>query len=221
MNMGIISASRLRGSDFPSSGIIHRYLLNETTGTTANDSIGSENGIIKAGVTLGVDGYEAGGKAYEFDGANNSYVSFNAYLGGLSNFTIYIRIRKNVIDSSTIFLAGWLGSNAIIIRTTANVGDEAPSFTTVTNNGRIDLGLNSRPVSLDWVEYVVSYNGAIMTINVDGDYRTASQTGTLNPPNELRLGQLNSSLPGEFDCDEFIVWDRALSEVEQNQTFII
>jgi len=224
MSMSIIAASRLRAvaPPFPSNGIIHRYFCNEISGTVSNDSVGAENGIIKSGVTLGVSGFESGDLAYGFDGNTNSYVSYNSFLGGSNNFTIYVRFKNNdLTDLKNEIFTGWLGSNSFLIRQVSSNNEVIPAFTTVTNNGRVNLNGISNTISSDWNEYIVTYNGSQMTMQTNLQaMQTFAQTGVLNTSSEYRLGQLNSSLTGKIDFDELIVWNRALTEEEQQATFI-
>jgi alpha-L-fucosidase len=67
----------------PLPALIHRYSFNETSGTTAHDSIGSANGTLRGGAAFDGSGHVV------LNGTSGTYVSLPAnLLAGLSNVTI-------------------------------------------------------------------------------------------------------------------------------------
>jgi alpha-L-fucosidase len=67
----------------PLPALIHRYSFNETSGTTAHDSIGSANGTLKGSAAFDGSGHVV------LNGTSGTYVSLPAnLLAGLSNVTI-------------------------------------------------------------------------------------------------------------------------------------
>lgn len=91
------------------AAIIAHYTFDETTGTTASDSAGTNNGVITGGVTVGQTGIS--GKAYLFDGStgyvdmgDSSFISSLVETGGaaLNTFTISTWVKYTVSAQTKI-----------------------------------------------------------------------------------------------------------------------
>jgi len=223
MNMGIIAASRLRGFEFPNSGIIHRYNFNEISGNVSNDLVGTENGIIRPGVVLGESGFKSGDLAYKVPAQDNAWVEHDPFLTGFENFSIYLRIKD--IDRTTnqnitiTYFCGWAGTNSFIIRSTFS---DTYQFSLVTNIGRVDLDFSRNETNGGWAELVCTYDGTKMTGNSNkGQIVELPQTGILNTSNYYQIGNLLNMFNSVKLIDELIIWDRALNQEEQSGTFIL
>jgi hypothetical protein len=221
--MGIIAASRLRDSEFPSAGIIHRYNFNETSGNISNDLVGTENGIIRPGVVLGEAGFKSGDLAYKVPAQDNAWVEHDPFLTGFENFSIYLRIkdidRSDNKDKTITHFCGWAGTSSFIIRSTTG---SSYQFTLITNIGRVDLDFFRNETDGEWTELVCTYDGTKMTGNSNrGEIVEASHTGVLNTSNYYQIGNLLNMFNSVKLIDELIIWDRALNQEEQSGTFIL
>jgi hypothetical protein len=131
MNMGIISASRLRGTGIFNNSEAYYKCDGNTSGVLLN-SKGSSNGTLSGGITQGVSGKI--GLAVESDGTNMSYLripretfnenNFNMsfwmyYSSNFSNCRIITRSRGNglYVQLNNKILVDYMGVSSVINET--------------------------------------------------------------------------------------------------------
>jgi subtilase family serine protease len=101
------------------TGPVAYYRLNETSGTTAYDSVGGYNGTNSSGLVLGVPGptapafpgFESGNTAYQFNGTNTS-VSVPALNLNTNTVTITAWVNCNATEGYYPGIFAWQGGGS-------------------------------------------------------------------------------------------------------------
>jgi hypothetical protein len=194
-------------------GIISYYKLDETSGTTAYDSLGVNNGF-NNGATINVAGKI--NTAYDFDGSNDyvlmdsafqsgswSEVSVSAwfYQDSRSDFSpiIYSRGSKtgylSFLESDDSFfgfsVAGDVNDRVKVASSTLNIGE--------------------------WIHAVGTYDGTTMRLYINGlnvANRTVSSTINFTGTSYIGYDPAISTRKFNGKIDEVAIWNRALTNSE-------
>jgi hypothetical protein len=111
--LGIITIAIVSGGYCCPAGIIAHYKFDETSGTTAIDSVGVNNGTITGGVTIDQDG--VAGRAYQFNGSNGyvdmgdaSFIADLVEAGGasLNSFSFSGWVKHTASHSGQVVFIG-------------------------------------------------------------------------------------------------------------------
>jgi hypothetical protein len=198
-------------------GLVSYWRLNETTGTNAADSQGSNTGTYTNTPTLGQATALAGdsGNSVRFNnGVTNEYVQIadNASLDLTGASTIEAWVRSStLVNNSTVIAKGRTSSWAV--QRNGNNNESAwltngMSTTTLAGNASINTG--------NWLHIVVVRNGGTKQIWINGVLDSQATGLTGNPStntNPVRIAE-NGQTTGRYWrgwIDEVAVYNQALS----------
>ena len=202
------------------TGLVSYYKLDETSGTTAIDSHGTNNGT-----TTGAVVNQAGklGTAYDFDGTDD-----------------HISIPNNVGASSQGSISAWINVDALTgepeVILGAGIGFEPWIMLTIESNGQVSFVVQAQKsvgtpagavTAGTWYHVVYTSDGiSNSNIYIDGVNQdlTGTQGGWLNDIafTQLAIGILDRDTDyGAFDgkIDEVGIWNRSLSDLEVSELY--
>jgi hypothetical protein len=183
-------------------GAVGYWRLNETSGTTANDSVGTQHATISGGVTLGVPGL-GGALALQYNSGLTGQVltaNISPTTGAIFTVEVWGRLTPGannnaIINRSGYFQWFWTGVGASIQFDTANW-----------------------PVVLSgtWAHYVVVVNNTTVNLYVDGVVVSPPQTitakGVTGVP--LNIGSFGNSQSWFGTLQDAALYHRALTPAE-------
>lgn len=200
-----------------SSGLIAYWKMDETSGTNANDEVGS-NDLTLGGVTVNQTEAKLG-KSFWFDGGD--YADFtSAPTSGLSELTISMWVNSY---SSTATRALWTEENALTyFQNTIQENSWSTRDTTAGEYGTRQILDTTEPVEDVWEHrvYVYSSSGGYKRVyinnSLDAEVNTTLAALTSVRDGMLSIGICSDSAPKEFYgyIDEVGLWNRALSTTE-------
>lgn len=154
--------------------------MDETSGTTVNDSKGSTNGTKQSGVTVNAATIftAEGSPSMSFDGTSNAYITFGANFGATSDWTYELIFYDNGTHSNSVWTNGNYG-NAGALKLNVVTG----------NSGTLDLSSwvnadNSKSATIPGSTpyyVVITKNGTTKTFYVNGS-SIGTLTGTTDSP---------------------------------------
>lgn len=207
----------------------HCWKFDETTGTTANDSLGTVNGTLH-----GCAAFLPGGEGIHLNGSDSSYVSFGKKVGqfGTDDFSVYLDFKTNekyryfdLVGNRTASGHG----NFFCIRMTG-IHETVPEGSVVVEvdedvNGKNYIGLVTKKAGLNdgsWHSLIVVRIKKNLSIYIDEVFdSTGTSAGIANIKNgnEFKLGRsLVSSETTKFTPNavyrNLYMFDQALTPVE-------
>jgi chitodextrinase len=209
-------------SSAPTNGLIGYWKLDEGSGITASDSVGTNHGTLTNGPTWALGKV---GSAVNFNGVNN-YISLpNIDVVG-TGITIAAWVKLSAADTSSDYriiskattwseddhwwMLGTTNSAGTKLRARLKAG--GVTQTLVASSGNLSVGV--------WHHAVLRYDGTTMKLYLDGvEVGSVSKTGTLDTnvsapvnigrnPGTPDTGYINGSV------DEVRIYNRALSVAE-------
>ena len=202
-----------RPQGIPSLGLMAAWHFDENSGTTALDSAGGHNGLISsAGWASGIRG-----SALAYNGST-SYVKVpNAGLDLVTNgisFSFWFRLNA-VGDNGTIVFQNLKYSVALDSQGRIVFALYTPAVKSVNS------GTSNRVLDTDWHHVVVTYDGTIMKIVLDGLLRTyIANSGNLQSSSaDIYIGKQQTSSPFKGTIDEMLIYNRALTDNEIAQIY--
>jgi hypothetical protein len=204
------------------NNLIACWELDETSGTTAYDSNGSNNCSIN-GATINQAGKI--GQCYSFDGANDRLVS--GLTGNMAAFTISTWINHNFSTSG--------GYDRIIGKQRDSpspyqyfaIQQEATGntigFYALNTAGGFSKAISTTSLTAGtWYHLVATFNGTVAKIYINGtnEHTGATFTGTRNyNSNPILIGMSINGSGGETmalkaKLDQDSIWDRVLTAAE-------
>ncbi|HEX5589220.1 MAG TPA: LamG-like jellyroll fold domain-containing protein, partial [Candidatus Limnocylindrales bacterium] len=186
------------------------WRLGETSGTLADDAVGSANGTYTGGFTLNQPG--------ALTGDANPAVLLNGTTGYVrvpqqtlpGNITLEAWARPTTYPGDTALVGQWNGTSGAMLYVTSDAG------------GRVHLWINGASISATapaagaWHHYVGTYDGTNARIYIDGGL-AAGPTPLAGPlttaPRFLEMGTYNNGGGGKFNgvIDEVALYPTALS----------
>ncbi|MGQ8337106.1 LamG-like jellyroll fold domain-containing protein [Sunxiuqinia sp. A32] len=209
-----VNESPAGGGDL-TSGLVSVWEFDETTGTTASDSYGSNDGVI-SGVTIGQAGKI--GKAYSYDGVDD-YVEVNYDPSLVSdNFTVSMWINPTSFDGEThgVYRSadgnGYSAGYRFTVYASINLswGDGA------SPSGNLEVGPKNPGV---WTHVAATYDGTTMKVYYNGAFVDSSTDSYGTNPYHLRFGYGNGLSYYNSLIDQTALWDRPLTEQEIAQLY--
>jgi len=210
------------------------WRLDETTGPTALDSVGANNGTYTGTVMYGVTGAltNDSDSAVEFDGSSGYVaVPYSAALNPQGAFSVELWVRPNSVPNSSgtpcpISSAQFSGNRSGWQIRERDTGWQFVLYThsssTVANDGLANTAHGGVPSTTSWTHLVGVYDGTNTYLYVNGAAFSASSSGYVanyndgvNAAGPLTIGA-RSSLDNYFSgrVDEAVVYNRALSAAE-------
>ncbi|MFO0745797.1 MAG: LamG-like jellyroll fold domain-containing protein [Myxococcota bacterium] len=198
------------------AALVSRYTLDETSGTTAHDSAGPNDGVVTGGVWhSGSDGCRGDG-CLELGGAASVQVATPTGLplgAAPRTVTLWARSGKNLVNSTESALVQW---------GTASTGNMFGLITSMNSPGVLYFyGHNAdlagvTPLSDVWHHLAVRYDGATVELYVDGVRDAAAPIGlsTVLDGNGLTLGWRPPSIYWTGYLDDVRIYDGALTAGE-------
>jgi 5-hydroxyisourate hydrolase-like protein (transthyretin family) len=220
----VMSASAVYLKD----GLVSYYKFDETSGTTATDSLGDNDGTI-SGVTIDQTGII--NKAYDFDGTNDFVDLFDTnFVQNTGVFTISLWYKTSQTGADKTLLGqigGSSGKGFFILRNT--VTNKIDFYAYRGSSGQTVFGtsieyLSTYENSGDWNHLLVTGDGDDVSMYLNGVLRnTPASIGTLSSgasTHNLMIGKYmdntGTTSYGWYDglIDELGIWDRALNTTE-------
>ncbi|MEA3444510.1 MAG: LamG-like jellyroll fold domain-containing protein, partial [Bacteroidota bacterium] len=207
------------------ANLVAYYKLNSTSGTTATDSKGSNDGTLTnmSGNEWQTSPAMFGPKnALDFDGSDD-YVSIsNLYVSG-SAFTVetwvYFDSFNGAADYNITNLFRGGGENIVLRIGDDGMDNNMPQFV-VTVSGQQKLNANARLSMGTWYHIAGVYDGSELKLYINGKLdKSQSQSGTLTTTTEeFRLGGDNGSRLLDGLMEEVRIWSdaRTASEIREN-----
>ena len=216
------------------AALVHRYSFNETSGSTAYDSVGGANGTLNGDATFDGNGHVV------LDGTSGTYVSLPAnLLTGVSKFTIdswfSFTVPNNNVHLFSIDDGGGYGGNYLrynVFDSTSADGFGGTNFFQNTINGgnQVLRGGSVLPTNNTQVHVTVVYDpvNGVKSIYVNG-VRSSTYNGSLAalsscPQNEFTLGKSPWSSYGDpylkGSINEFRIYSGVLqpADISASQT---
>jgi len=204
------------------SSVIYRWRLDEGSGKTINDSVGSLNGSLNGG-TWRSDSNSVGGSHIDFDG-NDDFIDY----GQVTNepqmsLSFWINLDEVISDRDTVFLFYW-SANANT-STGMFVAQEQDSWRIGINTSNNNL-TSYTPSANSWQHFGLTYDSSgQLDIYINGQFEEGFSnvsTGSIN--NGTRdLHIMEDSFGGNDNVnaqlDDVIVADSALSDSEMNDLY--
>lgn len=212
----------------PSPTPLAHYKLDETSGTTAVDSVGSVDGTVTGGVTLNQAGspYDTAGKSMLFDGVDGKITAptGNFEYERTDSFSFSVWIKTSTTPSSTTVILGKQAESGNFqgysLRQTIGTGGLTFLLMGATGN---QISINTSGVNIvDNIFHLitVSYNGSSaasgISIYVDGFISTVSivqdtLSVTLLTSEPLRIGGKVASGNVNGSLDEVRIYNSELT----------
>ncbi|UCG52597.1 MAG: VCBS repeat-containing protein, partial [Candidatus Latescibacterota bacterium] len=206
----------------PTAGLIHHWKLDESTGTTATDFVGSYDGTLVNGPTWDYDGGRIGG-ALAFDGVDD-YVNLGGVdVAGGTGLTLSLWFKADdfeVYDARFISKATgvqtpdhfWMLSTIDTTALRFRLRTDGTTSKLSTSEGQIETGR--------WYHIAATYDGTMMRIYKDGvAIDSLAKTGTIDTDPSV-VAAIGNQPPGAgsrpFDglIDDVRIYNRALSASE-------
>lgn len=210
-----------------SDNIVAYYKLDETSGTTATDSIGSYNGT-NNGATVNQAGKI--GKAYDFTYADEDYVTLGINLASYSAFSFSCWFYRDAgtyeLDRTTI-LGGGSGNNGATIQlySSNEVGGVEKLNANVWNYGNLvaDTAFNNG----GWNHVVWTYDKSTKEgkLYMNGEsVGTITYTGIISASSTFLgvstySGIANRNYAWDGKIDEVGVWNKVLTSTEVEELY--
>ncbi len=205
------------------NGLVSHFKLDETSGTTATDSVGTNNGTIVGGNSTWVPG-KIGSGSLKLNGTNQ-YVdvpNFNA-LNGLNSASISFWVKPSV--GSKPFITKWgtgrlfeVGSNGTSLSVIWRIGGSSGggvAFSQMTPANTLSTG--------SWNHVVVVYSNPSSTVYVNGNQigSVSGAGGLLNTSvnDPLRIGWNNIPNFYSGDIDDVRIYNRAVTSQEVSDLY--
>lgn len=196
------------------SGLVSYWRLDETSGTVAADSKGTNAGSYVNGVTLGQAGAFTGSTAIRCDGAND-YVNVpdaaSLDVGDVFSYELWAK-RSTLLDDAVLIHKG-------VNAPTVHFGSTSHNFWALKKSGASEVAASTRALgdTTAWHHLVATKNGATIRLYMDGTDVTGSlsnltMASTADP---LRLcATATSTFFFAGQLDDVAVYNRALTASE-------
>src|SRR3989344_2288448 len=215
----------------PTDGLVAHWTFDKGSGTIAEDSAGSNTGILTNG-PVWVEG-KVGSGALEFDGVDDViYVVDSPSFDNTNTITISAWVKPSMADAGNIAIAsktrelvnfpGWA-----LYRTSGEL------YRLTIYDGTTQKSANSTAFADTKVHHVVGvYNGANMQMYIDGVASGASTAATLTIPDTTRGLCLGASQGNTTTCvpsynfwpgtiDDVRIYSRALTPAEISDLYAL
>ena len=199
--------------DIPTLGLVASWHFDENTGTTATDATGGHNGVISGAAW--VNGIR--GKALQFDGVSSQVqvpkAGFNP-VGNSISFSFWFKL--NTVGDNGSFIYQNVKYN-VSMDAQGRVGFAI--YTPVWAS--VNSGFTNRVLDTDWHHVVMTYDGSVMKIFLDGLFRTSlANTGNLqSSASDVYIGRQGTITPFKGIIDEMLMYNRALTDAEVLQIY--
>lgn len=199
-------------------GLQAHWKLDETTGLTAADSVGTNDGTLtnfSGDDSYWVDG-ALGGGALEFNGSNYFIVPDAPAIGSelVNSFTVATWFNSNVplatSGSNRMFEKG----NSIFIL--QGVATGGMNLLVKRNGQNVTAGIGIPLEANRWYHFTGTFDGNEIKVFIDGELRgSATVGGPIDDPGlDLYVGADDAGSFFNGTMDEVMIWNRALDEGE-------
>jgi hypothetical protein len=179
-------------------GALVHWRLNEIAGTVAKDSIGSRDGTISGGVTLGVPGAAGGSKAMAFDGTTG-VVSCPPVpsLAGDHSLEVWASVPQKAGDVANLLVRDGFSPGCWTVAWQSQVS--GGGYVKVNHPAILNTNSSAwHPYT--WHHIVVVYVGTMMTVFVDGvfDYQQTVNFVDNSASTSITIGRSIAGLTGSL-----------------------
>ncbi|MBI1885447.1 MAG: LamG domain-containing protein, partial [Chloroflexi bacterium] len=199
-----------------SNGLVSYWKFDEGSGTTVNDSFGTNHGALEgatwtSGLILGAlrfDGIDDGVRIPDDTSLRPSHITYLAWIKPHSFANAHNEVMGFMRDPS-----GFRGSVVLFVDPSGRPALQMQNGSAAV----VDIASNESLVPDNWAFLAATYDGSIVRLYVNGIERaTAEYTGGIDygaGPRELDIGGDLLGYPGWFDgiIDEVAIYDRALT----------
>ena len=202
------------------TNLISHYTFDETSGTTAGDSAGSNNGTLIGGPTWSTGNIDG---ALSFDGTNYVNIPDNSTLEGFSSMTVATWINSNTAQSGSNRFAVGKGASYVLTFDHA-VTNFQGHFAVYDGTTWYTSGTSENTVASNtWVHFVGVYDGTNLKVYENGTESSSRNVGSFtiaSNPNDLGIGA-NGSGGDKFSgvIDDVRIYNRALSASEITELY--
>jgi hypothetical protein len=209
------------------SDLVGYWKFDETSGTTAYDSTGNQNGLIQNGVAINQTG--KCGRAYSFDGINDRVTVTNNSSQDLSqNFTVslWMYTTDNTTNNMGVLLKGSSGFDSggtgIEMRLRLFVHPEKVEFGRGIGSGTPARLSGFRNLTSKWTNLAVTYNYSTgySYLYIDGQYVSyMAYSGTYSDTYNLIIGRgLDTVFNGLID--DVSIWNQYKSAAQMYDLYV-
>ena len=184
-----VQSSRVYENTILSDNPIHYWRFEETSGRTAQATVGSRDGTYWGGYTLGeISAYTNLGNAVRLDGFNNTHIALGTPIhpGNSISVEAWFNLDPSSINTFSPIIARWDGSYELDINNSTNpsLGQGKANMVVSSTTGTPGFAVSNNPVSKgEWHHIVGVFEGVSdggsggITIFVDGIQGTTTTIG--------------------------------------------
>jgi hypothetical protein len=191
-------------ANYPSSGLVAHYTMDNVTGTTLTDDFGANDGTISGAVQVaGVPGL---GRALRFDGVDDNVDTTLALSAARYTFSCWFRKASATASNQSMLFSGGFGSDIDGLM----IGTEV--FATATPQ----INITTAPITLNsvYLNGALSSNGASLELDTWYHIVVDATISTIDGGSHYIGSNNNNSNNFHGDIDDVRIYDRALTETE-------
>jgi hypothetical protein len=181
--------------------LVHWWKFDETSGTTAADSVGTTAGTLASGATW------AAGKnnnAISLNGTSTSYVSFpSGFVSSLGDFSVAGWFKLNSVSTWARLFDFGTGTSVYMFLAPSDGTTIRFAITTGGGGGEQRIDGTSIPSTGVWHHFAVTVSGAVGILYIDGVEVGRNSSMTLKPSN-LGNTTLNYVGKSQFGADPYL-----------------
>jgi len=216
-----VTSTRLTGSQRTAlfKGCILYYSFDTDEGGKVTDKSGKGN----EGKVLGAKWTRSGrnGGAYEFKRKDSRIVSVKKLgISGSASRTVAMWVNLAVPSSLGNYTSvlGWGGGGSSLDNSFFCLGTWGSEWLLWACGGGCDWNIGKTVAGNEWVHIVVAYDGEVARAFGNGELTGTRDKYTYNTfDSPLNIGGSDH----QVICDEVMIWDRALSEQEVKQLYVL
>jgi hypothetical protein len=197
--------------------LVAYYKLDETSGTTATDSLGSYNGT-NNGATINQGGKI--GKAYDFDGSND-YISSNGVFSSLTSFSFSAWINPDVVNISQQEIFNQ-GTSNYPQPYDISLNNQTIRFV-VGNSSQVSEISTGNVVSAgNWYHIVCTYNSSTNALKIyvnNGAPTTGTNSRSFSYAGSSYIGRRADAHYFNGRIDECAIWNKELTSTEVSELY--
>ncbi len=199
------------------AGLVSWWKMDNVSGNQLIDSRGLHNGTMYYNASIGVDAER--GSVLKLDGSYD-YVNIGAFdeTENLNEFTISYWVKAAVADDTSIRYVFYKSSNMYMYRSSS----EYYYFIVSNDTSAVSRGTALYPKDTNWHHVVAIYNGTNVFTYIDMNKSALTKFSgeTRETISSFTISYPFSTIAFNGSIDDFMFYNRALSENEVNQLYL-